>query len=131
MNNDAYPTRQSLDSARFPRLPRSAIGSQRHFSQQPPTVEAEEGFEDVGLNDEAVKMEEDNTQQPPAQQPKKRGFFAKFADNTTSQDPTPSPTASRFHIPGRKRAQSNQGAELGRMDRPKSIVADPQEMQAY
>ncbi len=40
--------RLSLDSARLPRLPRSAVG-ERKFEKEPPT--AEEGFEDVGLND--------------------------------------------------------------------------------
>jgi hypothetical protein len=58
--------RQSLDSARMPRLPRSAIG-ERRFERQPPTTE--EGFEDVGLNDEQK------------QAPKKKGFFAKFGDS--------------------------------------------------
>lgn len=104
--------RQSLDSARFPRLPRSAIRD-RGFEREPPT--AEEGFEDVGLNEEQ--------KQQPQQQPKKRGFFAKFSE---SQEPN-SPTHTHAHnqgmsrfIPGRKRAQSGQGAELGNMDRPKS-----------
>jgi len=41
---DGYGSRQSLDSVRMPRMPRSAIGDRR-FDRQPPT--AEEGFEDV------------------------------------------------------------------------------------
>lgn len=94
--------RQSLDSARIPRLPRSAIGDRR-FDRQPPT--AEEGFEDVGLNDEHAK------------QVRKRGFFSKFGDG--SEQATPSATTgSRFHIGGRKRGQSGVGEELGNIQRP-------------
>jgi len=93
--------RQSLDSARIPRLPRSAV-NERRFERHPPT--AEEGFEDVGLNDDQNK------------QAKKRGFFSKFGENT---DPnTQSPTTSRFHIGGRKRGQSGVGEELGSIQRP-------------
>ncbi|CAG8982750.1 hypothetical protein HYALB_00001031 [Hymenoscyphus albidus] len=84
--------RQSLDSARIPRLP------QRRFERQPPTAEE---FEDVGLNDEQ-------------KQPKKKGFFAKFGDS----DPQSPTTTSRFHITGRKRGQSGTGEELGNMPRP-------------
>jgi len=92
-------TRQSLDSARVQRLPRSAVG-ERRFEREPPTPE--EGFEDVGLNDEQSK-------------PKRKGFFSKFGDGETGNT---SPTASRFHITGRKRGQSGQGAELGSIERP-------------
>jgi len=95
--------RQSLDSARMQRLPRSAIG-ERRFERQPPT--AEEGFEDVGLNDEQVK-----------QQTKKRGFFSKFGEGSESTN-VQTPTTSRFHLPGRKRGQSGVGEELGSMQRP-------------
>jgi hypothetical protein len=91
--------RQSLDSARIPRLPRSAM-NERRFERQPPT--AEEGFEDVGLNDDQAKHA------------KKKGFFSKFGDS----DNTLSPTTSRFHLPGRKRGQSGTGEELGNMQRP-------------
>ncbi|KAI1373640.1 hypothetical protein F4677DRAFT_448207 [Hypoxylon crocopeplum] len=104
--------RQSLDSARFPRLPRTSI---RNRPWDPPT--AEEGFEDVGLNDEKQA------------QPKKRGFFAKFSE---SQEPNTHPQItgmSRF-IPGRKRAQSGQGSELGTIERPKSRQSiEEEEMQ--
>jgi len=93
--------RQSLDSARIPRLPRSAIGDRR-FERQPPT--AEEGFEEVGLNDEHAK------------QVKKRGFFSKFGDG--SEQGTSQSTGSRFHIGGRKRGQSGVGEELGNIQRP-------------
>jgi len=93
--------RQSLDSARLPRLPRSAI-NERRFERQPPT--AEEGFEDVGLNDDQAK------------QTKKKGFFSKFGENTEPN--TQSPTTSRFHIGGRKRGQSGVGEELGSIQAP-------------
>jgi hypothetical protein len=93
--------RQSLDSARLPRLPRSAV-NERRFERHPPT--AEEGFEDVGLNDEQGK------------QAKKRGFFSKFGEN--AEPNAQSPTTSRFHIGGRKRGQSGVGEELGSIPRP-------------
>jgi hypothetical protein len=93
--------RQSLDSARLPRLPRSAVG-ERRFERQPPT--AEEGFEDVGLNDEQNK-------------PKKKGFFSKFGEQQEGGVTSPT-TSSRFHLTGRKRGQSGQGAELGAIQRP-------------
>jgi len=90
-----------LDSARLSRLPRSAI-AERRFERQPPT--AEEGFEDVGLNEE------------PAKQPKKKGFFSKFGDGSDGN--TQSTPGSRFHIGGRKRGQSGVGEELGNIPRP-------------
>lgn len=92
------PTRQSLDSARFPRLPRSAVDWKT--GQPSPTVE--ESFEDVGLDD--------NKQN--SHQQRKRGFFSKFSDSQ-EKDASAQPTPSRFHMPGRKRGQSGQGAELG------------------
>lgn len=107
--NYDVPARQSLDSARFHRIPRSAMD--RSFERQPPT--AEEGFEDVGLDDS-------KQQQPP----RKRGFFSKFAD-TPERESSSSPAMSRF-LPGRKRAQSGQGAELGNMEQ--SRAHEGQEM---
>lgn len=88
-------SRQSLDSARLPRLPRSAVGDRR-FEKEPPTEE--EGFEDVGLND-------DNTKHA-----KKKGFFSRFGDG--SENTAQTSTGSRFHIGGRKRGQSGTGEEL-------------------
>lgn len=109
--------RQSLDSARFPRLPRSSI-NERRFDRQPPT--AEENFEDVGLNDDQKH-----------QQPKKRGFFAKFGgehnETTATSTPPPTITTSRFFT--RKRGQSGQGAELGQIERPRTATsAEAQEV---
>jgi hypothetical protein len=109
-------TRHSLDSGRFPRHPRSSIRD-HSFDREPPT--AEEGFEDVGLNDE-------NRPHSPQQQPKKKSFFSKFGD---SQEPNSNSQGMSRFIPGRKRAQSGQGAELGIMERPQSLVqVDAQEM---
>jgi hypothetical protein len=107
--------RQSLDSARFPRIPRSSI-RQRAFEREPPT--AEEGFEDVGLNDEQKQQSH--------QVPKKRGFFAKFSDSQEPNTHNHAPGMSRF-IPGRKRAASGQGAELGNIDRPRSSQVEEEE----
>ena len=90
--------RHSIDSSRFYRHHRAAID--RKIERQPPT--AEEGFEDVGLEDQ--------------KQPRKRGFFSKLTDG---QDSSNQPTVSRFLMPGRKRGQSGQGAELGAIDQPK------------
>jgi len=94
--------RRSLDA--IPRLPRSAIG-ERRFDKQPPT--AEEGFEEVGLNDE--------NKQP---QSKRKSFFSKFGDDHDTPPQSPNTSTSRFHLPGRKRGQSGQGAELGEISRP-------------
>jgi len=102
--------RSSLDS--MPRLPRSAIG-ERIFERQPPT--AEEGFEDVRLNDE-------NKPPQPSPQARKKGFFSKFGDDQTPPQ-SPTSSTSRFHLPGRKRGQSGQGAELRDMSRPVTSTA--------
>ncbi len=107
--------RQSLDSARFPRHPRSSL-AERRFDYEPPTPE--ESFEDVGLNDENAKQGQHPAQQP--QQPKKRSFFkfgSEHQDVGANANPgSQSNTMSRF-LPGRKRAHSGsgQGAELGSM----------------
>ncbi|KAI2616408.1 hypothetical protein GGS26DRAFT_578070 [Hypomontagnella submonticulosa] len=106
--------RQSLDSARFPRSPRMSV---RNRPWDPPT--AEEGFEDVGLNDEKQAQ----------QHPKKRSFFAKFSESQEPSAQSQGMGMSRF-IPGRKRAQSGQGSELGSIERPKSRQSvQDQEMQ--
>ena len=89
-------------------MPRSSVRD-RFFDPEPPT--AEEGFEEVGLDDDQ--------KQQPQQQARKRGFFAKFSDASEPNTHSHTQGMSRF-IPGRKRAQSGQGAELGNMERPKS-----------
>lgn len=108
VHGSEIPARQSLDSARFPRLPRSAINHK--MERQPPT--AEENFEDVGLDDQKQQHNQH------AQQPRKRGFFSKFSE-IQEKDPN-QPAVSRFL--GRKRGQSGQGAELGSIDHPKVMV---------
>lgn len=91
------------------RPPRSAVKS-NSYSRPEPTTEDEEGFEDVGLNDEGK------------QPPKKKSIFARFGDNSetppTGDAPRPTSSHRGFHLPGRKRGQSvGQGAELGNIDR--------------
>ena len=124
------PARQSLDSARFPRYPRSAVADRRIDLESPPS-ELEEDFEDVGLDDQKM--------QPPPH--RRRGFFSKFSDShpqdsakdsNTSVNTT---TTSRFLPLGRKRGQSQSkeaGAELSAMPRPGTsgtVMADAQEAQ--
>ncbi|KAL6858379.1 hypothetical protein J3F83DRAFT_355563 [Trichoderma novae-zelandiae] len=94
------PARQSLDSARFARMPRSAFN--RNMEQLPT---AEENFEDVGLDDQK-------------QPPRKRGFFSKLTETQDKDASSPQTGVSRFLMPGRKRAQSGQGSELGTMETP-------------
>jgi hypothetical protein len=93
--------RQSLDS-RVAR-PRPSLGSRFERSEQ--EVLDEETFEEVGLGDA---------------KPKKRGIFARFgetADSASDDSARPSSSHRGFHLPGRKRGQSGQGAELGSMPR--------------
>ncbi|KAJ5185513.1 hypothetical protein N7491_006621 [Penicillium cf. griseofulvum] len=95
---DAGPSRTSLDS-RFSRLTPS--GTHSNSFTKPDPME-EETFEEVGLNDEA--------------KPKKKSFLARFGDSTNdaqSSGPKSSTSSFNFHIPGRKRAQSGVGSELG------------------
>ncbi|KAG6010623.1 hypothetical protein E4U21_005121 [Claviceps maximensis] len=92
VSNDSFG-RQSLDSARFARPPRSALDG-KFVHRQPPTDE--EIFEDIGLDDYM-------------QQPRKRGFFSKL---TESQDASGQTNMTRFLMSGRKRGHSGQGAEL-------------------
>ncbi|OKL59861.1 hypothetical protein UA08_04477 [Talaromyces atroroseus] len=104
---DNVQSRASLDSSRFSRLgERPAIKSQTFV--KPQSME-EEAFEDVGLADEEAK-------------PKKRGLFSRFGDNSSETAATannsnnnnnrPSSSHLGFRLPGRKRGQSGQGAEL-------------------
>lgn len=70
----------------------------------------EEGFEDVGLNDEPKPV-------------KKRGLFARFGDsnNTDSLQEEKPASSHHFSFTGRKRAQSGgQGSELKSMSDPTS-----------
>lgn len=89
--------RQSLDSRQL-RLPRASLQEQRR-----PEPTKEEGFEEVGLNDDV--------------KPRKRGIFSRFGDssephtNITDGRPT-SGHGHTFHFAGRKRGQSGSGSEL-------------------
>ncbi len=89
------------------RLPRSSVNGSTF--DRPQSTEEEEGFEEVGLQDEP--------------KPKKKGFLSRFGESTSDTHNTTSDTnKSHFglHLPGRKRGQSGQGAELGHIERPGS-----------
>ncbi|KAG9795891.1 polyadenylate binding protein, partial [Aureobasidium melanogenum] len=85
--------RQSLDSSYHRQPPRSSLALNR------PLPTADEGFEDVGLDDP---------------KPKKRGFLSRLTDsNDDGPDARPTSSHHGFHFgTGRKRGQSGQGAEL-------------------
>lgn len=84
--------------------------NERRFERQPPT--AEEGFEDVGLNDETKQV-------------KKKGFFSRLGESSDNAAPTsPTTSTSRFHIGGRKRGTSGVGEELGSIERPNTAQKD-------
>jgi hypothetical protein len=77
-------------------------------------VVPEEGFEDVGLNDE-----------PKPQPHKKRGLFSRFGDNNHADEKKQEerPTSSHhFSLTGRKRAESGAGSELKAMPRTSTEV---------
>lgn len=99
--------RQSLES-RIATPAKSAVRSSAQLEEPRPTEE--ETFEDVGLNDETK------------QAPKKKGIFARFGESSESapaaDNSRPSSSHRGFHLPGRKRGQSGQGAELGHMTKP-------------
>lgn len=89
------------------RPPRSAVQSSGQ-SERPQLTE-EEVFEDVGLNDDPKLL------------PKKKRIFSRFGDNhemsQSTENSRPNSSHRGFHIPGRKRGHSGQGAELGKIDR--------------
>ncbi|KAI9041615.1 uncharacterized protein KD926_006689 [Aspergillus affinis] len=102
--SDAMPSRTSLDS-RFSRMT-SPSRAHSGFDRKPESMEEE--FEDVGLEDEEAK-------------PKKKGIFSRLGDLTGDSQTSSSNSKSShlgFHIPGRKRGQSNVGSELGSMKTP-------------
>ena len=105
MHHDSFYGRQSLDS----RSPRTGKSSFEKFESSPPKPVEEEVFEEVGLNDDPKP-------------PKKKGFFSRFGDLNESATPEessrPSSSHRGFHLPGRKRGQSGQGAELGSIPKP-------------
>jgi hypothetical protein len=89
------------------RLPRTSMNG--NTFEKPQSTEEEEGLEEVDLHDEP--------------KPKKKSFLSRFGESASD---TPSlageTTKSHFglHLPGRKRGQSGQGAELGNIERPGS-----------
>ena len=103
-------TRRSLDVRRSRATPRSSMQQSRHSESQAGVPE--EGFEEVGLNDE-----------PKPQPQKKRGLFARFGDNSHANEKQEERPASSHHfLTGRKRAESGGGAELKPMSRPSTEV---------
>lgn len=102
---DSFTSRTSLDSRPASRYPTRSTLNSTTF-ERPAT--AEEGFEDVKLNEEAK------------QQPKKKSFLSRFGDSS-GETTTKEDGKHHFHIlPGRKRGQSGTGSELGDMPRPQS-----------
>jgi len=106
---ETYPrqsldARRSVDTRRSRATPRSSLQQARPESRD---QVLEEGFEEVGLNDE------------PKPQPKKRSLFARFGDSShTNEKHDDRPTSSHhFSLPGRKRAESGAGSELKPMPR--------------
>lgn len=98
---DNIQSRTSLDS-RFSRYSERPSTRGQVAGGAPSTEE--DAFEEVGLADEDVK-------------PKKRSLFARFGDNNNSENNStnnsrPSSSHLGFRLPGRKRGQSGQGAEL-------------------
>ena len=95
----------------MPRHPRAALNGTEPLERPPPTEEAneEDAFEDIGLGDEITSP------------PKKKGIFARFGDNSdqpaNGEVVRPSSGHRGFHLPGRKRGHSGQGAELGNMEK--------------
>lgn len=122
--NETYPrqsfdarrsvdTRRSLDVRRSRATPRSSMQQPRPGSRE---QVPEEGFEEVGLNDE-----------PKAQPQKKRSIFSRFGDSNSNNHANDKleerPTSSHhFSLTGRKRAESGAGSELKAMPRPSSEV---------
>lgn len=111
--------------------------NERRFEREPPTPE--EGFEDVGLNDDVAAAAAAAAHSKPAQAPARKRAFFKFGSEQQPDGATGSPgstatpsggaptTMSRF-LSGRKRGQSGQGAELGAMPE-RSRTAVPEEQQ--
>lgn len=103
--------RRSFDVRRSRATPRTSM-QQGRLSESHDQV-PEEGFEDVGLNDE------------PKPQPKKRGIFSRFGDNSHANDKSDERPSSSHHfsLTGRKRAESGAGSELKPMPKPATETA--------
>ncbi|EXJ85210.1 hypothetical protein A1O3_05885 [Capronia epimyces CBS 606.96] len=105
VQTDSFTSRTSLDSRPSTRFPTRSTFNSSTFEE--PT--AEEGFEDVKLNEE------------PKQQPKKKSFLSRFGDSSGDTGSVKEDGKHHFHLlPGRRRGQSGTGDELGDMPRPQS-----------
>lgn len=107
------PPRQSLDSARFPRLPRSSLPYRDGARPLETEPESDTGsFEDVGLGEPSPYLGAPS---------RRRGFFGMFSE---SHEVDPDGLAVSRFLPGRRRrGQSGQGAELGSMERPETSAS--------
>ncbi|CAI4216771.1 unnamed protein product [Parascedosporium putredinis] len=105
--------RQSLDSARFPRLPRSSLPYRDGARPLETEPESDTGsFEDVGLGEPSPYLGAPS---------RRRGFFGMFSE---SHEVDPDGLAVSRFLPGRRRrGQSGQGAELGSMERPETSAS--------
>ncbi|PYH87280.1 hypothetical protein BO82DRAFT_349791 [Aspergillus uvarum CBS 121591] len=103
---DALPSRTSLDS-RVSRMTSPPSTLHTGLCRQPESME-EEQFEDVGLDDETEVK------------PKRKSIFSRFGDLTSDSHSSSNTKSSSlgFHIPGRKRGQSNVGSEMGAFKSP-------------
>lgn len=68
--------------------------------------EEEGGFVEVGLHDEP--------------KPKRKGFLSRLGESASDTAGDIGRSHFGLHLPGRKRGQSGQGAELGDIERPGS-----------
>lgn len=105
---DSFTSRTSLDSRRSGLPPRSSLSGDT-FAQPPPLEdEAEEGFEDVKLQDEAPHK------------PKKKSFLSRFGESAEENNTTGDGKHHFSLLPGRRRGQSGTGSELEPVQRPAS-----------
>jgi hypothetical protein len=106
----------SLDVRRSRAPPRSSMQETRPRPEFASEATAEEGFEDVGLQDEPKPV-------------KKRGLFARFGDNNDAEGAKEERPASSHHFgfTGRKRAQSKgEGSEMKSMPKPGTPQPTPE-----
>ncbi|KAL4924351.1 uncharacterized protein BDV17DRAFT_274671 [Aspergillus undulatus] len=122
--HDTMPSRTSLDS-RFSRLPSTTSTStfgHRSFDREPAGTMEEDGFEDVGLNDDDESK------------PKKKGIFSRLGDFGSDAPSGGSGSSSKsssylgFYLPGRKKsAQAPPASEMRAMKTPPSAVSEVRE----
>lgn len=143
--------RQSLDSSTFRKNTNSSGGGggsarQSRLANQQRFPPADEGFEDVGLDDGRQANGGNHSATPTATTAggvasnfiRKRGaFFSKFGSDHAAADcgADASTAPNPKFLSSRKRAPSGQGAELTPMDRDTSrplsaVAAEPQETQS-